>query len=221
MLICNNNEIILTFNDSWVVEWIICKHGWQRTHIKSRHEHVRSLFVRSHSLFTKRHPVSAFVLLLWRCIRISGGVDQTLCPFCSSLFALRVLKAALVFEEPQDLCLDCHWHVFPHKCHIGCERFSLSRFWRCTRIDVLSWTSGLPNSPRVSPTSPLKCPSGDIRAENRYLLNFSPHRFIWQKLKHDLWLLEGGMSMIFADLYAPFVTPFAFWICIVPSALRY
>lgn len=110
---------------------------------------------------------------------------------------------------------------FPHKCHIGCERFSLSRFWRCTRIDVLSQTSGLPNSPRVSPMSPLKCPSGDIRAENRYLLNFSPHRFIWQKLKHDLWLLEGGMSMIFADLYAPFVTPFAFWICIVPSVLRY
>ncbi len=122
-----------------------------KEHIKSGHKVV---FVRSHSRFTKRHPESAFVLLLWRCIRISGGEDQTLCPFCSSLFALRVLKAALVFEEPQDLCLDCHWHVFPHKCNIGCERFSLSRFWRCTRIDVLSRTSGLPNSPRVSPISP-------------------------------------------------------------------
>lgn len=171
-----------------------------KEHIKSWHKHMRFLFVRSHSRFTKRHPVSAFVLLLWRCIRISGGVDQTLCPFCSSLFALLVLKAALVFEEPQDLCLDCHWHVFPHKINIGCERFSLSRFWRCTRIDVLSRTSGLPNSPRVSPISPLKCPSGDTRAENQYLLNFSPHRFIWQNLKHDLWCLGGGLFLLTCTL---------------------
>lgn len=136
--------------------------------------------------------------MFWRSIRISGGLDKTFDPFCSSLFALCVvkrMKAALDFEElhhVQDLSLNHHWHVFSHKRLIGCCRFS-SSFWSRLRIDVFSRTPT-----RVS-YQPLRWPSGDITAVDRYLLNFSPHRFIWQKLKHDLWLLEGVMSMAFAD----------------------
>lgn len=172
-----------------------------KKHLKRGDYHVRSLFIRSPSRFTKRRP---FLIMFWRFIRISSGIDKTLSLFCSTLFVLRVLKpmkASVGFEEQhyrKDLYLDCHWHVFSHKCHNGCCCFSLS-FWSCLRIDVFSQTSGLPNIPRVSPISPLRWPSGDITAVNRCLLNFSPHRFIWQKLKHDLWLLEGIMSMAFAD----------------------